>query len=88
MRRSERSEALFEGESRPTHGPCRDLVAVPPGTCPACGSDLHVGSSAQPALFRHGGYGEVRRLFERSCSCGWRGVGEGNFTSENPRGLA
>lgn len=26
---------------------CRDLVPIPPGTCPACGSELHTGSSVQ-----------------------------------------
>lgn len=66
---------------------CRDLVPIPPGTCPACGAILHVGSSAQPALFIHGGFGEVRRKLERSCSCGWNGVGAGDFASENPRRL-
>ena len=81
-------EHLFEGEVRPKHGATRDLVPVEPGTCPACGSELHVGSSAQPALFMHGGFGEVRRSTERSCDCGWNGVGAGDFTSENPRGLA
>lgn len=75
---------LFEVEapSRPT---CRDLVPFKPGTCPACGSDLHTGSSVQPALFIHCGFGEARRRTERSCDCGWNGIGQGDFLSENPR---
>jgi hypothetical protein len=81
------ADALFGAERAPRHGPCRDLVPIPPGTCPACGGDLHTGSSAQPALFIHGGFGEVRRTLERSCSCGWNGVGAGDFVSENPRKL-
>jgi len=83
------NEPFFdEMPTRPKHGACRDLVPITPGTCPACGADLHTGSSAQPALFIHGGYGEVRQSSERSCSCGWNGVGIRDFTSENPRRLA
>jgi hypothetical protein len=82
-------QRLIEGEEvRPKHGATRALVPVPPGICPACGAELHVGSSDQPALFIHGGFGEVRRRTERSCSCGWNGIGAGDFTSENPRKLA
>ncbi len=80
--------SLIEAEAAPKRSTCRDLVPVQPGTCPACGAQLHVGSSAQPALFVHGGFGEVRRKIERSCSCGWNGVGAGDFVSENPRTLA
>ncbi len=66
---------------------CTDLVPVPPGTCPACGANLHTGSSVQPALFIHGGFGEARKQVERSCSCGWNGVGAKDFRSVNPRKL-
>lgn len=81
-------DRLLDVEAPEVGETCRDLVPVEPGTCPACGADLHTGSSAQPALFVHGGFGEVHRHTERSCSCGWNGVGAGDFVSENPRGLA
>ncbi len=81
------SDALFDAPTQPTPFTCRDLVPKAPGTCPACGADLHTGSSVQPTLFIHGGYGEVRRHIERSCSCGWAGVGAADFVSENPRRL-
>ncbi len=79
---------LFDAPATSKRSTCRDLVVIVPGTCPACGATLHTGSSAQPALFIHGGFGEVRRKIERSCSCGWNGVGAGDFVSENPRRLA
>ena len=82
-----KNACILDGEPPTRRATCRDLVAVVPGTCPACGAELHTGSSVQPALFIHGGFGEVRRRTERSCSCGWNGVGAGDFTSENPRGL-
>lgn len=66
---------------------CRDLVPIQPGTCPACGAKLHTGSSVQPALFIHGGFGEAREKIERSCACGWNGVGAKDFRSVNPRRL-
>jgi hypothetical protein len=80
-------DRLLDAPPAAQRSTCRDLVPVPPGTCPACGADLHVGSSSQPALFIHGGFGEVRRCTERSCSCGWNGIGAGDFSSENPRKL-
>jgi hypothetical protein len=82
------ADGLFDAPKRAKHGACRDLVPIAPGTCPACGADLHIGSSAHPTLFRHGGFGEVRRKIERSCACGWNGVGTSDFVSENPRTLA
>ena len=81
------ADALFDAGKAAQRHAFGALVAVPPGTCPACGAALHVGSSAQPALFIHGGFGEVRRSTERSCDCGWNGVGASDFTSENPRRL-
>jgi hypothetical protein len=78
---------LFDAPAKPKRSTCRDLVPVAPGTCPACGAVLHTGSRAQPSLFIYGGFGEVRRKIERSCSCGWNGVGAGDFVSENPRKL-
>lgn len=80
------TEELFAVEA-PARTTCRDLVPVAPGTCPACGAALHLGSSVQPALFVGLGYGEAHETRERSCSCGWRGVGAGDFASLNPRRL-
>lgn len=66
---------------------CTDLVPFKPGTCPSCGADLYTGGSVQPALFIHGGFGEAREQVERSCACGWNGVGAKDFRSVNPRKL-
>lgn len=78
---------MLDVAARKPRSTCRDLVPIPPGTCPSCGAQLHTGSSAQPSLFLHGGYGEVRRKMERSCSCGVNVIGSGDYTSENPRSL-
>lgn len=78
---------LIEDDQPKRRRGCTDLVPVSPGTCPACGADLHTGSSIQPALFIHGGFGEAKERIERSCSCGWNGVGAGDFRSVNPRRL-
>jgi len=48
------------------------LVPVDRRTCPACGSPSSYITLAQPALLRHGGYGEVRITRLRHCwSCDW-----------------
>jgi hypothetical protein len=37
------------------------LVLIPSDCCPACGSTLVAVEWDQPALIRHGGYGETQR---------------------------
>lgn len=52
---------------------CTDLVPLPPGTCPDCGGATIAVAVAQPALFRHGGYGETTLSTLAVCaapSCG------------------
>jgi hypothetical protein len=47
---------------------CRDLVALPRDACPVCGGPTVEQSAAQPALLRHGGYGETHVITARSCA--------------------
>lgn len=48
------------------------LLPIDPSTCPACGGPLGAETSAQDALFRHGGFGATLRTTAQSCRCGWR----------------
>lgn len=62
-------------------GTTKELVAIEPGTCPACGSSLEHESTGQLPLIRHGGYGAVQQRTMAYCVCGWsllRAVSEVN----------
>jgi len=54
--------------------------------CPLCGGVLARSGFSQPALFRHGGYGEVRHHEAMVCACGWSG--NAGYRSLNPRAVA
>ena len=48
------------------------VVELPRDVCPECGTVLADEAVAQPALFRHGGYGATRRDVVARCDgCGW-----------------
>lgn len=51
-------------------------LAIRPATCPSCSStDLRLFTVDQPALLRHGGYGETKRTLISACStCGHAGI--------------
>lgn len=83
-----KNDHLFEpeGPKRPRHGNTRALVPLGRSQCPECGGDVHETSAAQPALIRHGGYGETKVGTYLHCDCGW--MLDAAQTSESPRRLA
>lgn len=77
--------ALFERPTKQRWTGSRELVPVAADACPTCAGVLLVMSIAQPALFRHGGYGATQRQTERWCpTCGWHLLAE--VVEVNPRG--
>ena len=72
-------ETLFD-TARRTWAGGRYVVALPRDRCPVDQLPLVVSSVAQPALFRHGGYGATWTTTYRSCRCGWRLVAQGQET--------
>lgn len=38
--------------------------------CPGCGAQMYEHVEAQPALFKHGGYGETAQRTWLTCDCG------------------
>ena len=80
-------ESLFDaGPKRAKHGNTRALVPLGREQCPACGGDVQESSAAQPALIRHGGYGETKVGHFLYCDCGW--TLDAGITSESPRLLS
>lgn len=73
------SETLFASE-RVVRVGGRQLIALPRDRCPVDQLPLVISSVAQPALFRHGGYGATWTTTYRSCRCGWRLVAQGQET--------
>jgi hypothetical protein len=56
---------------RAARGPlsdCLDLVPLDPDACPDCTGPMVPHSVAQPALLRHGGYGETRQTHVLVCA--------------------
>lgn len=50
----------------------RELVVIPPGTCPVDGSTLLEEKFGMAPLFRHGGFGAMLEVTRGVCpSCGW-----------------
>ena len=72
-------DALFEMD-RVVRRTGRAVIALPRDRCPVDQLPLVVSSVAQPALFRHGGYGATWTTTYRSCRCGWRLVAQGQET--------
>ena len=60
---------LFATEAREKWAGSTELVPVSMLACIWCGPTFEV-SYAQPALFRHGGYGATEGKRIRTCRCG------------------
>jgi hypothetical protein len=78
--------SLFDAPRRGRWTGSRALVALPLDRCPVDQLPLVVSWVAQPALFRHGGYGATFVSLVRSCRCGWSLVAQTQET--NPRRAA
>lgn len=64
-------QRLLDVERKERWTGSRELVPVPRDACPSCGCDTSTTTVAQPALFRHGGYGATLASTIRRCPCGW-----------------
>lgn len=65
--------ALFDAPAKQRWTGSRALVPFVRDSCPQCGGALHSITAAQPALFRHGGYGADLVSTIRWCPTdGWR----------------
>jgi hypothetical protein len=66
---------LFDHErTKRRRGQTKALVAIDPGVCPACSTELVETALHEPALIRHGGYGATRRTVDVYCprdDCRW-----------------
>lgn len=75
---------LLDADTPERRSGSTDLVPLDRDTCALCDARLVADESAQPALFRHGGYGETRRGVAMWCpECGWQGGRRDE--AENPR---
>jgi hypothetical protein len=85
-------EALFDAGPAAKWMGGRALVPLPADACPACGGAVTTVSVSEAPLFRHGGYGAVRRSTSRVCAMALAGHGcrwglTVDVTEVNPRGM-
>jgi hypothetical protein len=77
---------LLDIERLHRRGTTKALVPISRTDCPPCGAPLATRRIDEPALIRHGGYGETRTTTTVWCdACGWSLITA--VDSNNPRDL-